>query len=67
MAASLISPADSMWRLGVHYLQPAIVRGAQLGPLSTTSVPNSLMVWWTIGFTGLVLLYAVRSFRRRAL
>ncbi len=72
IAASLISPADSMWRLGVYYLQPAIVRGtggpgSELGPLGTVSVPNLLMVWWAVGFTVLTLAYAVRSFDRRAL
>jgi Cu-processing system permease protein len=73
IAASLISPADSMWRLAVYYLEPAIMRGNQpgplseLGPLAVASVPNVLMVWWTIGFTVLTLAYAVRTFNRRAL
>jgi ABC-2 type transport system permease protein len=67
IVASLLSPGDSMWRLGVYYLQPAISRGVQVGPFGTSSVPSPLMVWWTIGFTVLALVYAVRSFRKRAL
>ena len=51
IVASLFSPGDSMWRLGVYYLQPAISRGVQIGPFGTSSVPSPLMVWWTIGFT----------------
>lgn len=63
---SLISPADSMWRLAADYLQPEIMRGS--GALSLgASVPTTLMVWWAAGFTVLMLMYAVRAFRRRAL
>lgn len=68
VAASLFSPADTMWRLGVYLLQPAAVRGSQfLGPFSTPSVPSTMMVWWTVAFTIAVLAYAVRSFNSRAL
>jgi len=31
------------------------------------SVPSPLMVWWAAGFTALLLLYAIRAFRRRSL
>ena len=46
---SLVSPADSMWRLAADYLQPEIMRstGMALG----ASVPSLLMVWWALGFT----------------
>jgi Cu-processing system permease protein len=67
VAASLVSPADSMWRLGVYYLQPAIVRDTRMGPLALASVPNQLMVWWTLAATALVIVCGVRTFRRRAL
>lgn len=63
---SLVSPADSMWRLAAHHLQPEIVRGSGAFALSG-SVPSALMVWWAAGFIVLTLLYAVRAFRRRAL
>jgi Cu-processing system permease protein len=63
---SLISPADSMWRLAAHYLQPEILRA--MGALALgASTPTPLMVWWAAGFTVLTLLYAVRAFRHRAL
>ena len=63
---SLVSPADSMWRLAADYLQPAILRSTGMLALGA-SVPTGLMVWWAAGFTVLTLLYAVRAFRRRAL
>lgn len=63
---SLASPADSMWRLAAHDLQPEILRGS--GALALDgSVPTPLMVWWAAGFTAVTLFYAVRTFRRRAL
>ena len=66
IAVSLISPADALWRLALYYMQPAIVRGLET-PLTTFSVPTFLMVWWAAGFTVLTLLYAIRTFGRRAL
>jgi Cu-processing system permease protein len=66
VVVSLISPADSMWRLAAHYLEPEILRS--MGALALgASVPTPLMVWWAAGFTVLTLLYAVRAFRRRPL
>jgi ABC-2 type transport system permease protein len=66
IVVSLISPADSMWRLAAHHLQPEILRA--VGALALgASVPTTLMVWWAAGFTALTLLYAVRAFRHRAL
>jgi ABC-type transport system involved in multi-copper enzyme maturation permease subunit len=63
---SLVSPADSMWRLAAHYMEPEILRSTGMLALGG-SVPSPLMVWWAAGFTVLTLLYAIRSFRRRAL
>jgi Cu-processing system permease protein len=66
VVVSLISPADSMWRLAAHHLQPEILRATGALALGA-SVPTPLMVWWAAAFTVLTLLYAVRAFRRRAL
>jgi Cu-processing system permease protein len=63
---SLVSPADSMWRLAADHMQPEIVRSTGMLALGA-SVPSLLMVWWAAGFTVLTLLYAIRAFRRRAL
>jgi Cu-processing system permease protein len=66
VVVSLLSPADSMWRLAAHYLEPEILRATGALALGA-SVPTPLMVWWAAGFTVLTLLYAVRAFRHRAL
>lgn len=66
IVVSLISPADSMWRLAAHYLMPEIFRSTGALALGAT-VPTPLMVWWAAGFTLLTLIYGVRAFRRRAL
>jgi Cu-processing system permease protein len=63
---SLLSPADSMWRLAADYMQPEIARSTGMLALGA-SVPSPLMVWWAAGFTVLTLLYAIRAFRQRAL
>lgn len=67
IAASLVSPADSLWRLGIYRLQPGVVRGLDVGPFAAASVPNALMVWWAVAFTVLTFLLALRQFSRRAL
>jgi len=63
---SLVSPADSMWRLAAHHLEPEVLRSTGLLALGA-AVPTPLMVWWAAGFTAVTLLFAVSAFRRRAL
>jgi hypothetical protein len=68
IAVSLISPADSLWRLGSYYMQPPLVRDAMQGsPFATASVPTALMVWWAAAMTIVVLAIGVRAFSRRPL
>jgi hypothetical protein len=67
IAASLISPADALWRLATYYLQPDIVRDLAPVVFATTSVPTPLMVWWAGGVGALTLGWAVWSFEKRAL
>jgi hypothetical protein len=63
---SLVSPADSMWRLAAHHMEPEILRSTGVLALGA-SVPSPLMVWWAVGFTFLTLIFAIHAFRRRAL
>jgi Cu-processing system permease protein len=68
IAISLITPADSLWRLGSYYLQPQIVRDLSgPSPFAAFSVPNALMVWWAAGMTLALLALAIHQFSRRAL
>ena len=66
IVVSLISPADSMWRLAAHHMEPEIARSTGMLALGA-SVPSRLMVCWAVGFTVAALIYAIRTFRRRAL
>jgi ABC-type transport system involved in multi-copper enzyme maturation permease subunit len=68
VAASLISPPDSMWRLAVYYLQPPLLRSAGQSPFASIGpVPTPLMIWWAAAFVVLTLLYAIRTFSKREL
>ena len=63
---SLVSPADSMWRLAAHYMEPEVMRSTGMLALGA-AVPTAAMVWWAAGYTALTLLYGIVAFRRRAL
>lgn len=68
VAISLVSPADSMWRLAAYYLQPDIIRTlGNAGPFAGGAIPSALMVWWALGFTAAALAFAIYSFRNRQL
>jgi len=67
VVVSLISPADSLWRLASYNLQPAFVRDLGAVAFTSASVPTPLMVWWAGGFTLVTLVVAVRSFEKRQL
>jgi ABC-type transport system involved in multi-copper enzyme maturation permease subunit len=64
---SLVSPADAVWRLALHVLQPPLMRAMELTPFSPASVPSPAMIVWAVGFIAVALIYAVRKFNTRAL
>jgi ABC-type transport system involved in multi-copper enzyme maturation permease subunit len=65
--ASLISPPDSLWRRAAWELQPPLARDLGATPFTPATVPSALAVWWAAAFMVVVLLWAMRSFRRRTL
>ncbi len=67
VVASLISPADALWRLGSYRVQPDSLRNVGAAIFATSSVPTPLMVWWAAGFTLLALFVAIRLFSTRQL
>ena len=67
IVASLISPADAIWRLASYQIQPERLRNIGAALFATSSVPTMLMVWWAAGLTVVTLIFAVRSFSRRQL
>jgi ABC-type transport system involved in multi-copper enzyme maturation permease subunit len=66
-AISLVSPADAIWRLAMHVLQPPIMSQVQISPFSLASVPSGAMVWWAVAFVIAMLVLAIRKFGQRAL
>jgi ABC-type transport system involved in multi-copper enzyme maturation permease subunit len=68
IVASLISPADALWRFASFTMVPAAARGiGPAGLFTGVSVPSVWMLWWAGGFAAVLLGWAVRSFDRRAL
>lgn len=67
--ASLISPADVLWRRAAWEMQPPFLRDTfgQAPFALTATVPSPLAVWWAVIFTAAVLMWAARSFERRPL
>ena len=64
---SLLFPSESMWQLAAHTMQPAIVRDLHMTPFSPASVPSGWMVVWTVLYIAALLVWALRTFSRRAL
>ena len=67
IAASLLVPCESLWRLAAYYMQPKLMRDLQLTAFSSASVPNGAMVLWAAVYTALSLAFAVWQFRKRNL
>jgi Cu-processing system permease protein len=65
--ASLIMPSEAIWQRAAWYMQPTVMRELNLSPFSPVSLPSAGMVWWTLGYGAVVLLVALRSFRKRML
>jgi ABC-type transport system involved in multi-copper enzyme maturation permease subunit len=65
--ASLISPADALWRRAAWEMQPPLVRDLGVSAFTAATVPSALAVWWAAAFTAALLAWAIRSFERRAL
>ncbi len=68
IAASLLVPSESLWRLASYWMQPALIRDLNVaGPFATPSVPSTAMLGWACAHVLLVLGLALRWFRRRDL
>ena len=67
IAASLLVPCESLWRLAAYYMQPKLMRDLQLTPFSSPSVPNGTMVLWAAIYMALALAFALWQFRKRSL
>ncbi len=62
-AISLVSPADAIWRMAAHILQPPILNQVQVTPFTSAAAPAAAMVWWAVGFVVAGLLVGMRASR----
>jgi ABC-2 type transport system permease protein len=67
IAASLLVPCESLWRLAAYHMQPKLIRDLQLTPFSSASVPNGAMVIWAATYIVLSFAFALWQFRKRSL
>jgi len=65
--ASLLMPSEAIWQRAAWFMQPTVMRELSLSPFSPVSLPSVGMVWWALGYGALMLLLALRSFRKRML
>lgn len=65
--ASLLVPSEALWQLAAYTMQPPLMRDLNLTPFSPASVPSSAMVFWALGYTVIILLIGLWSFRTRDL
>lgn len=65
---SVLVPSDSMWRLASYLVQPRIaVNFMGPTPFGTTVPPSALAVWYSVGYTVIMLCLAMLRFQRRDL
>ena len=67
VVASLVFPAESMWQLAAHHMQPPLARELHLTPFSGANVASPVMVAYAVGYVLVLGALAVRWFSRRAL
>ncbi|MCC7161260.1 MAG: ABC transporter permease [Anaerolineae bacterium] len=64
---SLLVPSEALWQLAAYNMQPTLMRDMALTPFSPASVPSNWMIVWAVGYTLLILLLGLWSFRTRDL
>lgn len=67
IAASLVMPSETMWRMASDLLQPLIVKEMGFSPLSLYSQPSQAMIIYAFAYMGLLLAGALYQFNRRDL
>jgi ABC-type transport system involved in multi-copper enzyme maturation permease subunit len=69
IVSSLISPTEVLWRMATLQFQPELSIGLDnfVGPFGVSSQPNGVMLWYAIGFMGVMLGLALWGFSRRDL
>ncbi len=67
IAASLVMPAEAIWRRAAYELQSPLARLVGSNPFTASTIPSERMVLYAAGYVVGVFLAAVRQFERRDL
>lgn len=68
IVTSLIMPADVLWKKALTLFQPSFADTPFMaGPFAIASQPSDLMIWYSVAFVVVLLLFALWSFTRRDL
>jgi len=64
---SLIMPSESLWRRAAYLMQPPTIRQLGFGPFATATAPSGVMVAYSALYAAVLMVFAIRVFRRRDL
>ena len=64
---SLFMPSEAIWQMASFQMQPTFLRDFEPSPFSPVSTGSPVMIGWALGWIVVVLVVALRSFRRRPL
>jgi ABC-type transport system involved in multi-copper enzyme maturation permease subunit len=65
--SSLIIPSEALWKRASYEMSSPLARTIGFSPFSSPSVPSTIMVWYTLLYTLVALLLAIRFFSKRDL
>jgi Cu-processing system permease protein len=64
---SLLLPSEALWKRVAHEIQSPLVASLGVSPLSSSTYPSNLMIWYAVGYLSVALVLALRHFKRRDL
>ena len=67
--SSLLIPTEALWKRAAYEMSSAVIRslGIAAGPFAAVSVPNPLMIVYSVAYMIVMLLIAIRRFSKRDL
>ncbi len=65
--ASLIIPSEALWKRAAHLMESPLVAAMGFSPFTAASPPSPLMVWYAVLYSIVLLVFAIRQFKRRDL
>jgi Cu-processing system permease protein len=66
--SSLILPGEALWKRAAFEMSSPVVTAIGFSPFTTSqSVPSPVMIWYAVGYMGVMILLAIWAFSRRDL